>query len=161
MPTVDEFKLCLDKFLPVMDYSYNNGMQYITDDYLINNHGFQADLDENGNVFIRTATITQEYKQRAKVMTAPAEMKKRDDRAAAAERALIRRADETKHKVQMEINAEETVVKQLCHLAGKEPLEDNLVHCTLDHFDKVNADSLRKFVTNCHLTLKKPLLPSI
>ena len=33
-------------------------------------------------------------------------------------------------------------------------MEDNLVHCTLDHFDKVNADSLRKFVINRHPTLK-------
>ena len=55
-------------FASLMELFYNDGNQYISDSDFIN-HGFNADLDANGNERIIDETISQENQQRARCLT--------------------------------------------------------------------------------------------
>lgn len=153
IPTVDEYNTLLNAFFPTMAYSFNNGMQYVSDEYLINEHGFPADIDINGATAIRDAGISQENRQRAKVLNGSGEKKKRADLAASVARKAERKEAEKKFKLDLTFRSEEKIVEQLCKLAGVEVSEKNLRFAKMEHFNRLKAPELKQFIKSRSATM--------
>ena len=163
VPTREVAQLYKDKFEPLMSLMYNNGMQHVMDEVYIQ-HGFAVDKDMDNNDKINKAGISQENQQRAKCLTAPAEIERRVQREQLIELELKRKADEGKAKANQKRAEDQAVVDELCALAEVESSEDNVGSCTLVHMsDTMKAPQLRawilewfffcvvRFVTFCEL----------
>ena len=78
-PTVEEYKLCETRFPYVLQ-------NYLEDDHVddskIEELGFPVDLDECGTSVRQTETITQESRQRAKILTHACQVELRAKRSA-------------------------------------------------------------------------------
>ena len=118
IPTLAELQIVLNAFFPSMDYSFKNGMKYISDTYLIEEHGFPPDLNKDGKEKIRDAGISRESEQRAKVLNGLGEKKKRADRIAYIELEAKRKENDKKFKKELAIRDDERIVKALCGYAG-------------------------------------------
>ena len=59
-PTKDEYKLCIDMFLTLMEHFQENG--YIEDEFF-EKLGFPVDEDTDGSFVRRDSTINQETRQ--------------------------------------------------------------------------------------------------
>jgi len=151
----EEYELCLSSFYGLMAYSYYQGLCYIPDEVFIN-YGFPVDIDAYGNEKLCVAGISKENEQRAKVLTAAAEIASRAKRNEEIELELKRKADQANAKVDQKRSEDQAVVDELCSLVGRPSSEDNLQHCQLQHFAKLKAPKLRAFIAARHLQHRTP-----
>lgn len=152
----EEYELCLSSFYGLMAYSYYQGLLcYIPDEVFIK-YGFPVDIDAYGNEKLCVAGISKENEQRAKVLTAAAEIASRAKRNEEIELELKRKADQANAKVDQKRSEDQAVVDELCSLVGRPSSEDNLQHCQLQHFAKLKAPKLRAFIAARHLQHRTP-----
>lgn len=154
MPKLHEFNMFKSTFNPLMHYSYDNGNQYIGDRVFME-YGFPADIDANGEEKIRDATISQENQQRAKCLTAVAEIASRARRNHEIELETQRKENQEQAKIDQKCSEDQMIVDTVCSLAKLDSSEDNLVHCTLEHFDHLKAPELRAFIITRHPSYTK------
>jgi len=154
-PKPHHYELIMNLFPKLMDYSYNNGMRYIDDKYLIS-LGFPASIDAYGNEKIKEQGIAQECQQRAKCLTGQAEVAARAKRLEEIANEKKRKQDQAKARAIQKRIEDLATVKALCEAAGKDPTQANLEHCTMEHFALCNADVLRHFIAARHPTMTNP-----
>ena len=146
IPTDDEMDLVAKSVAPLMHYSYGNGtMKHIPDEVFIG-LGFRSDRDPRGNEKVNKATISQENQQRAKCLTAPAEIAARKQRDDELELDQKRKDNQAKAAEDLKRTQDQAMIDQLCALSNLESSEDNVAKCELGHFGGFKAGDLRNFI---------------
>jgi len=151
-PKPHHYDLIIKLFPQIMGHSYNNGMKYVGDPYLIS-LGFPISIDSYGNEKIKTFGISQECQQRAKVLTGDTECELRFKREEEIELQAKRRVEEGKAKVDQKRDDDQRTVDSLCTAAQLPSSRENLKHCTLSMFAEPCADALRDFISGRHVTI--------
>ena len=136
-----------------MDYSYNNGKQYISDAVFIS-HGLPDDTDIYNNVRICTAGITQENQQRAKCLTGAHAASLRKRKWEEIELDHQEKKTRAQARVDRKRDEEVEIIKTVCESAGLDPSEDNVAKCEMKDFDALKSPGLISFILARHPTLK-------
>ena len=119
--------------------------------------GFPADIDAASGVEkVKTAGISQENQQRAKCLTAPAEILSRANRDAQLELAITVRENRAKAKVDRKCREARDIVNDICANMGVEPSEDNVALCEMKHLASLKAPQLKLFTIDRHETYDIP-----
>jgi hypothetical protein len=115
--------------------------------------GFRPDIDVNGNVVSRLATIRQESQQRAKNMTHEQQIENRNEhlRSIQAKGLQKKVADNLRHQLKVEANRE--VVNIICKELQKAKIisdddngEEFLHLCTIEIFARLTNPQLEAFI---------------
>jgi hypothetical protein len=115
--------------------------------------GFRPDIDVNGNVVSRLATIRQESQQRAKNMTHEQQIENRNEhlRSIQAKGLQKKEADNLRHQLKVEANRE--VVNIICKELQKAKIisdddngEEFLHLCTIEIFARLTNPQLEAFI---------------
>ena len=150
IPTEEEYALIFRTFPTLMGLSYHNGLRYLADEEYIA-LGFPADINGKGQEKIRPHAITLEPQHRAKILTAPAEVTKRTTRKVELEVDAQRKKDEKLARASQKVTEDAAVVAELCSFANKPASDANAARfCTLEHFAKLQAPKLRKYILGRH-----------
>lgn len=139
VPKMEDYELNYSAFDALLDYTVNNENQHISDEVCMS-YGFPSDIDAHGESVVRSATVSQENQQRAKILTAEAEARKRTQRDNEIELAKRRKDNLAQSRADNVVNGELAVISKLCGHAGLEASEDNVRNCQIEHFSKLKKD---------------------
>ena len=145
MPTPEDYQRYYSAFNALLHYTVDNNNQHIPDEVFMS-YGFPADVDGYGETVVRGATITQENQQRAKILTAEAEIQKRAERDMAVELAHQQKENLAKCRADNLVSGELAIIETVCGHAGLEATEENVQHCSIVHFSKLRKDELITFI---------------
>ena len=149
---LEDFQRYFSAFDGLLDYTVNNGNQHISDEVFMS-YGFPSDTDAYGETVIRNATISQENQQRAKILTGEAEVLKRSQRDMEIELVARQKDELAKSRADNVVNGDMALINKLCTYAGLEATEDNVKHCTIEHFWNLKKDELHAFILARDVTI--------
>lgn len=93
--------------------------------------------------------------QRAKILTATAEVKKRAQRDMEIELSIQRKEARKQAHVDNTLNVQLAVIEKLCKAADTEPIEENLRECSIENFCSLRKNELHAFILDRHPTFTK------
>ena len=130
-PTKEEYELC-ERMLPSVIEKYLQDGH--VDDNTFESMGFPIDKDETGKVVRRECTVTQEARQRCKILTHTYQIEMRADIAQLILNEKTRKDQDKIDDIQQKIDQNAECEKSICNLLNKEdvPYERSILKGNVD-----------------------------
>ena len=152
-----ECKLCEDAFESLLDLMIKNGHM---PDSTFEKYNFPMDRDCVGNHVRRPATIAQEARQRAKILTHDRQEEMRAAQLIELSAETNRKSQTQKDKLLAKANANEQCMEKIFSLMEKENCNEiKMSNATLEHFSNCSNPMLEAFVLARTEDLIKSRLP--
>ena len=144
------FPILMDKYL---EYGH-------ADDGTFEDLNFPADKDETGKVVRRDATITQESRQRCKIVTHLHQVELRADILRTLDSEKERKSQDKIDLLQIKIDQNAACEKNICHLLGKDNVQSEYIkEVTHEILYKCAVDDLKSFILARTNDITKSKLP--
>ena len=153
-PSKEEYQLCLNTFPALLDIMVKKGF---VPDTVFEEYQFPVDRDILGKVVRRTATISQEPRQRAKILTHYHQNAQREARQLEKNVDKIRKVAITKEKLLSKMKSNENCEKKLCEIMKTDTYNGN--NALIEHFAIPSVPLLEAFIMARNLDLNKSKLP--